>query len=147
MNTEIIVWLALVVVFVLVELATTALVSIWMVAGAVAALLVSLFTDSWPLEFAVFAVVSAIALAASRPLARRLQGGKAPDLNTGLNIGRTATVVAASEPGRPARVRLDGVDWIAQCASPLKEGEVCVVTGLHGTTLTVEPVQDPAAVR
>ena len=87
MNTEIIVWLALVVVFVLVELATTALVSIWMVAGAVVALIVSLFTDSWVIQFAVFAAVSAIALIASRPLVRRLQGGKAPDLNTGLNIG------------------------------------------------------------
>ena len=40
MNPEIILWLALVVVFILVELATTALVSIWLVAGAVAALLV-----------------------------------------------------------------------------------------------------------
>ncbi len=144
MDTEIIVWLALVVVFVLVELATTALVSIWLVAGAVAALIVSLFTDSWPLEFAVFAVVSAVALIASRPLARRLQSGKAPDLNTGLNIGRTVTVVAASEPGRPARVRLDGVDWSAECASALTLGEVCRVTGLHGTTLTVEPIRESA---
>lgn len=146
MNTEIIVWLALVVVFVLVELATTALVSIWMVAGAVVALIVSLFTDSWVIQFAVFAAVSAIALITSRPLVRRLQGGKAPDLNTGLNIGRTVTVVAASQPGRPARVRLDGVDWSAECACPLAVGDVCRVTGLHGTTLTVEPAQDAAAI-
>ena len=59
MNPEIILWLALVVVFILVELATTALVSIWLVAGAVAALLVSLFTDSWTVELAVFAVALA----------------------------------------------------------------------------------------
>ena len=80
MNPEIILWLALVVVFILVELATTALVSIWLVAGAVAALLVSLFTDSWTVELAVFAVVSAVALAASRPLARRpvSRGGGTP---------------------------------------------------------------------
>ena len=90
MNPEIILWLALVVVFILVELATTALVSIWLVAGAVAALLVSLFTDSWTVELAVFAVVSAVALAASRPLARRLQQSKAPELNAGRNIGRVA---------------------------------------------------------
>ena len=109
MNPEIILWLALVVVFILVELATTALVSIWLVAGAVAALLVSLFTDSWTVELAVFAVVSAVALAASRPLARRLQQSKAPELNAGRNIGRVATVVAEAEPGRLARVRLDGV--------------------------------------
>lgn len=145
MNMEIVVWLSLVVVFILVELATTALVSIWLVAGAVAALVVSLFTDSWAIQFAVFAVVSAVALAASRPLARRIQGGKAPDLNTGRNIGRTAVVVAASAPGRPGRVRLDGVDWIADCAQPLAEGQVCVVTGLHGTTLTVEPASAETA--
>ena len=105
MNPEIVLWLALVVVFILVELAPTALVSIWLVAGAVAALLASLFTDSWAVELAVFAVVSAVALAASRPLVRRIQGGKAPDLNTGRNIGRTVVVVAASAPGRPGAPR------------------------------------------
>ena len=147
MNPEIVLWLALVVVFILVELATTALVSIWLVAGAVAALLVSLFTDSWAVELAVFAVVSAVALAASRPLARRLQRNKAPDLNAGRNIGRVATVVAEAQPGRLARVRLDGVDWAAECAQPLSVGQTCVVTALHGATLTVEPRTEPAPVR
>ena len=147
MNPEIILWLALVVVFILVALATTALVSIWLVAGAVAALLVSLFTDSWTVELAVFAVVSAVALAASRPLARRLQQSKAPELNAGRNIGRVATVVAEAEPGRLARVRLDGVDWAAESAQPLSKGQTCVVTALHGATLTVEPQPESAPVR
>ena len=50
------------------------------------------------------------------------------------------TTVTADIPGR---VRLDGVDWNARCATPgdvLKPGERCRVAELHSTLLIVEPV-------
>ena len=43
----------------------------------------------------------------------------------------------------PGRVRLDGVDWNARCATPgdtLTPGQRCRVTELHSTLLIVEPV-------
>ena len=65
------VWLILLIAFVVVEALTVSLVSIWFAAGAVAALIVSGFTSSWLVQFAVFAVVSAVALAATRPLVKK----------------------------------------------------------------------------
>ena len=50
------------------------------------------------------------------------------------------TTVTADLPGR---VRLDGVDWNARCATPgdiLTPGQRCRVTELHSTLLIVEPV-------
>ncbi len=46
---------------------------------------------------------------------------------------------------RPAtgRVRLDGVDWSARCATPgdtLTPGQACRVTEIHSTLLIVEPI-------
>ena len=65
-------WLIAAIVFVGVEAATTALVSVWFAVGAVAALVASLFTQSLGVQLVVFAVVSAIALAVMVPaLAKR----------------------------------------------------------------------------
>ena len=76
------VWLILLIAFVVVEALTVSLVSIWFAAGAVAALIVSGFTSSWLVQFAVFAVVSAVALAATRHADRaprhRQCGGMTP---------------------------------------------------------------------
>ena len=47
------VWLILLIAFVVVEALTVSLVSIWFAAGAVAALIVSGFTSSWLVQFAV----------------------------------------------------------------------------------------------
>ena len=50
------------------------------------------------------------------------------------------TPVSAQQTGR---VRLDGVDWSARCATPddtLTPGQVCRVTEIHSTLLIVEPI-------
>ncbi len=50
------------------------------------------------------------------------------------------TPVTAQQPGR---VRLDGVDWNARCATPgdiLNPGHDCRVTEIHSTLLLVEPI-------
>ena len=59
------------------------------------------------------------------------------------NLGREATVLTTVTADLPGRVRLDGVDWNARCATPgdiLTPGQRCRVTELHSTLLIVEPV-------
>lgn len=137
-------WLVMVVVFVAVELATTALVSIWFVAGAVVALLVSLITGSWWPQWLAFALVSVISQQLARPLVARLRARRAPALNLDRNVGRVATVLTPIGPGRQGRARLDGVDWNALCASPLEAGDSCLVLQIESTALVVAPMpKDP----
>ncbi|MEG2931578.1 MAG: NfeD family protein, partial [Ruthenibacterium sp.] len=57
------VWLALVVVFAMLEAGTVGLVCIWFAAGAVAALISSAITSAVPVQIVVFLVVSFAALA------------------------------------------------------------------------------------
>ena len=48
------------------------------------------------------------------------------------------------------RVRLDGVDWNARCATPgdtLAPGQSCRVAEIHSTLLIVEPVLTETARR
>ena len=65
-------WLGAAVVFGLIEAATAALVSVWFVGGAVAALLVSLLGGALWLQILLFLAVSAVILALTRPLALAL---------------------------------------------------------------------------
>jgi len=137
------VWLILLIAFVVVEALTVSLVSIWFAAGAVAALIVSGFTSSWLVQFAVFAVVSAVALAATRPLVKKRMTARRVPTNADINVGRKAQVLVEVTPDVTGRVRLDGVDWNARCATPgdtLAPGQSCRVTEIHSTLLIVEPV-------
>ena len=131
------VWLALVVVFAVLEAATVGLVSIWFAAGAVAALIASAFTASVSVQTILFIGVSLAALALTRPLIRKHRLDKPTPTNADLNVGRTATVIVRITPEVPGRAKLDGVDWAARSADTLEPGALCRVEALDGATLTV----------
>ena len=138
-------WLGLAIVFGVLEAVTVALVSIWFVLGAVAALIASLFTSSFLVHFFVFVLVSGAALAVSWPLMKKRRNARPVPTNADLNVGRTATIIEPVTPNQPGRARLDGVDWTAVCDTALDEGGECVVTAVESTTLRVEPANQPAA--
>ena len=122
MNPVPFLWLAAVVGFLLLEASTFSMTSVWFAVGAAAALLTCLFTDSF------------------RAQALRQ---KITPTNGDRNLGREATVLTTVTADLPGRVRLDGVDWNARCATPgdiLTPGQRCRVTELHSTLLIVEPV-------
>ena len=142
MNSVPFFWLAAAVGFLLLEAATVSMTSIWFAAGSAAALLTCLFTDSFRVQALVFIVVSILCLLAFRPLAAKLRQKNTPT-NGDRNLGREATVLTAVTADVPGRVRLDGVDWNARCATlddTLSPGESCRVCEIHSTLLIVEPV-------
>ena len=142
MNTAPFLWLIAAVGFLVLEGCTFNMTSIWFAIGAAAALISCLFTDLFRVQALLFIVVSVLCLLAFRPLAAKLR--KAPTATNGdRNLGREATVLTTVTADVPGRVRLDGVDWNARCATPgdvLKPGERCRVAELHSTLLIVEPV-------
>ena len=143
-----ILWLAAIVAFIAVETATTALVSVWFAIGAAAAMLTSFFTPSLGIQAAVFAVVSAIALAVMVPtLVRHRQVYKPPVTNgSPLTIGKQGTVLAAIEPGLQGRVRVDGLDWQARAETAIPQGARICVADVDGAVLLVVPVHESTSV-
>ena len=142
MNPVPFLWLAAAVCVLILEAATVSMTSIWFAAGAATALLTCLFTDSFRVQALVFIVVSILCLLAFRPLAAKLRQKSTPT-NGDRNLGREATVLTTVTADVPGRVRLDGVDWNAQCATPgdtLAPGSRCRITEIHSTLLIVEPV-------
>lgn len=139
-------WAVLLAVFVVVEVATVNLVTIWFAVGALAALIATAFTPSLLWQALVFLLVSLAALIVTKPLvsrARARQPAAAVELDR--NIGRTAQALEDLRPGVTGRVRLDGVDWNAVTDTPIRAGQRCTVQSISGTTLTVVPETAAAA--
>ena len=137
-----ILWLAAAVGFLALEASTFNMTSIWFAIGSAAALLCCVFTGSFRVQAVVFIAVSAVCLLAFKPLAKRLHKQPTPT-NGDRALGREARVLTPVSAQQTGRVRLDGVDWNARCATPgdtLDPGALCRVTEIHSTLLIVEPV-------
>ena len=137
-----ILWLAAAVGFLALEASTFNMTSIWFAIGSAAALLCCVFTGSFRVQAVVFIAVSAVCLLAFKPLAKRLHKQPTPT-NGDRALGREAVVLTPVSAEAAGRVRLDGVDWNARCATPgdtLTPGSLCRVTEIHSTLLIVEPV-------
>ena len=135
-------WLIAAIGFLVLEGMTFSMVSVWFAAGSAAALLCCLFTHSFRVQAVVFIAVSILCLAAFKPLADKLRQKHTPT-NGDRSLGREAKVLTPVSAGETGRVRLDGVDWNARCATPgdaLEPGQTCRVTEIHSTLLIVEPV-------
>lgn len=142
-----ILWLVAVVAFIVVEAATTALVSIWFAVGAAAAMLASFFDVGFGWQMLIFAVVSAITLGLMLPRLISQRGEHRAPVTNGspLTIGKQGVVLVDIEPGALGRVRVDGLDWQARAETPLPQGTRCKVVAVDGAILIVVPVTADAA--
>ncbi len=139
-------WSVAVVVFLLVELATpSALVSIWLMAGAVAALLVSLVCPVVWVQLTVFLAVSILALAFTRPLVLKKVRTKFVPTNADQTVGMKGRVTQAIAPGEPGRVQVNGLSWAACSDDTLAQGDWCTVQSITGATLHVTAACDKQA--
>ena len=142
-------WLIAAIGFLVLEGMTFSMVSIWFAAGSAAALLSCLFWPSFRVQAVVFIAVSTLCLLALKPLCSRLR--KPPTATNGDRaLGREAVVLTPVSAEATGRVRLDGVDWNARCATPgdtLAPGQSCRVAEIHSTLLIVEPVLTETARR
>lgn len=143
MGMDSVVWLVAVVAFLLLEAVTTALVSVWFAIGAAAALIVSFFNNLVVVQFVVFALVSAAALAIMVPLLAKYRGKNAPVTNGArLSVGKRGIVLQAILPGEIGRVRVDGLDWQARADTALPEGSRIEVADVDGGVLVVRAVPE-----
>ena len=136
-----IIWLALLIVFAITEGVTVALVSIWFMGGALAALIAALCgTELW-VQVVLFFTVSILLLLCLRPLSKRLIKQKKVATNADSNIGKEAVVTERIDnlQGSGA-VRISGVEWSARSAdgSEIEKGAVVRVLRIEGVKVCVE---------
>ena len=139
MDMQMILWAVVFAAAVLFELATMQLTSIWFAVGSLAAFIASFYLP-FTGQLAVFVVVTAVMLIATRPMIKKLRRPAVPT-NHELDLGKQALVIedidAAAGTGRG---RVQGVDWSAAAkdGNPIKSGETVTVVEVGGARLTVE---------
>lgn len=141
-------WCAVFIVFLVIELLTVNLVTLWFAAGALGAWISTAFTDNWMIQTGVFLAVSLLALLALRPLAKKLRKGSPEPTNADRALGKEAVVVRPVVNDRgEGEVNLEGVLWSAVSAAgePLTEGERVRVVGIRGVKLVCEKLPEEPA--
>lgn len=149
MNWAAVIWLVLIVVFLAAEAATVTLISLWFAAGALAAMLVSLTGGSVAFQAAVFLAVSALSLAALRPLVRKYITPNLSRTNVDSIIGTSGFVTEDIDNiAAQGQVKLGGMFWSARSSSgaPLAAGTMIQVDRIEGVKVYVSPAQVPAQV-
>lgn len=133
-------WLALIVVFAVIEGATTALTTVWFIGGALAALAAALLHAELWLQITLFFAVSVVLLTALRPLVKKYLRPRTVRTNAAGNIGREAIVTEAID-----NLHETGAEWSARSAdgSPVAAGTVVRIDAIEGVKLIVTPVPVP----
>lgn len=134
------IWLGVIVLAAVIEAATTQLVSIWFAAGGVAGLIAAALGGPPWLQLLLFAAVTAVTLAATRPLVRRMANEPKTETNAGRYIGKTG-VVTEQIDNVAARglVKVLGSVWTARSAdgSVIPAGESVVIQAIDGVKVIV----------
>jgi membrane protein implicated in regulation of membrane protease activity len=141
---EILFWALAVVAFVIAEVMTIQLVSIWFAAGALVTLLMTYFFElSWIEQLGVFIAASTVFLIMSLPLIRKRKKNRAVATNADLDVGKHATVIEEINCDKgTGRVTLGGVNWSAVPENEnevISEGTVVIVKKVMGAKLLVAP--------
>lgn len=144
-----ILWLALMVVFLVTEAATVTMVSLWFAAGSLAALAASLLHAPVWLQVVLFLAVSALLLAALRPMVRKHFTPKLSKTNVDAVVGSRGYVTAdIDNVSATGTVKLGAMEWTARstagCAIP--KGTLVQVDKIEGVKAFVTPVEVPAEV-
>jgi membrane protein implicated in regulation of membrane protease activity len=127
MNWALWIWLALAVLFLVVEACTVSLVSIWFSVGALAAVVTNLLGGALWLQLLLFLVVSAALLACLRPLFRKFIKPKMVATNADSVIGTTGFVTEEISQ-QSGQVKLGGMYWSARSTTGEKISTGCEIT-------------------
>lgn len=134
------VWIALAVVFGVVEAATAQIVTIWFAIGAIGALIANAAGAGVTVQLSVFVAVSILTLIIARPYLKKFTKTEMQRTNADMYIGETAVVLEEIDNTRgTGQVKVKGSVWTARSRnnSVIPAGENVYVEKIEGVKLIV----------
>lgn len=142
MEMESIWWLALLIIFVVIEIATMGLTTIWFAGGAVAGFIASILGANVIVQGILFLVVSIVLLVFTRPFAARYINKNHVKTNVDSLIGQRAVVTQEiANIKETGEAKLEGKVWMARSEKEntvIPAGTVVTVMGVSGVKLIVK---------
>lgn len=136
-----IIWLIVLVVCLVVEIATLGLASIWFAGGALLALIVALIGGPLWLQVLIFLVTSIVLLVFTRPIATKYFNKNRTKTNVDSKIGKQAIVTVTIDNLKgEGQIVADGMEWTARSldSSIIEEGTVVTIEKVEGVKAIVK---------
>ncbi len=134
-------WLIIIVIFLVVEVATAALTTVWFAIGAALAFLSSLVNAPPYLQVIIFVVSSIALLIGFFPFVKKKLGAKTYDTNVDSLVGKEAVITADIKFNVIGQASVGGVIWSATGTSEdveIPAGEVVKIERISGNKLIVK---------
>lgn len=137
------IWLALLIIFLVVEFLTVGLTSIWFAGGALIAMLLAAAGVGTIWQIIVFLAVSALLLVFTRPFAVRFINRNKEKTNYEGIIGKIVRVTGKVDNfNQTGSANVGGQEWTArseQDTEIIEEGTLAKVIEIRGVTLILKP--------
>lgn len=137
------IWILLLVIFVILELISMGLTTIWFAGGVMIAMIANLLGAGIWWQILLFLSVSLVLLFFTRPIATKYFNQNRVKTNLDSLIGKQAVVTASirnlQEEGR---VMIDGKEWTARSADAsctIEKDQIVRILSIQGVKLIVEP--------
>ena len=144
------IWVFLLILFLMAEGATVALVALWFAFGALAAAIAALLGASVGLQLGLFTAVSVLMLAMLRPILKKYVNPKIVKTNADSLIGRECVVTQPIDNlAAQGQVKVGGMTWSArsEAGTDIPEGTVVKIVRIEGVKLYVTPAPVPEAAK
>ena len=138
-------WLVVVVLLAIIEASTVNLVSIWFVISGLVALIVSLFTDLFYLQFGIFVVLGTLLLILTKPMIKKINANKETKLNLERIIEMEGIVTSEINKNVIGEVKVDGKLWSAISNTKIPVNAIIKAKEIDGVKLVVEKVKEENA--
>ena len=138
------IWVAVILLAIVVEIATVELVGIWFVPGALIALVLALFGVHWAIQVGVFVIATVLFIIFFRKKLMQYLSKDKSKTNTDLLIGKELKLITPIAFQTPGSVKINGVVWSASLedeTAELKEGSLVKVVEIKGNKLIVKEVK------
>jgi len=132
-------WLFLTIVFIVVEVLTFSLTTVWFACGSFVLVFLSFAPIPFRWQLLIFAVISFTFLIFTRPFVVKKLRLKAVPMNSDGLVGKKVLVTEKITELEKGAVKVNGVVWSARTSdgSALEAGDECVVEAIEGATLVV----------
>ena len=138
------VWLVAIIILGFIEAITEGIVSIWFVISGLLALIVSLFTDVFLIQFAIFVIVGIILMITTRSSVSKYLKVNPVRTNLDRVIGMKGIVTEDIKKDKYGEVRVDGKSWTAYSKDDkvIKKDEFVEILNIDGNKLAVKKIKE-----
>lgn len=141
MDNLLIMWIALTIVFAVIEALTLQVVTIWFAVGSLGAIIANVVHASPLIQLIVFVALSILTLVIARPYLKKFTKTKTQPTNADVCIGKQAVVTEEiNNTLATGQVKIRGIVWTARSADDgivIPEGAVVTVKAIEGVKLIV----------